>query len=182
MSGIYPVEVEVAATERVARWRPLVNWLLAFPFLLWLYLVSCGALVVVTAAWFAVVFTGRMPGSWGDYVTGVLRYGWRVVAYLFGLTDRFPGFRLVGGYVDPGDHPAVFYSAQPLDRDRLAVLFRLALIVPALLFFFPVAVALLFLLVAAWGSVLCSAAGPCYCAAPWSAAFGGGSVWPATAG
>jgi hypothetical protein len=154
MSGLYPVGIEVAPGERLARWRPLVNWLVALPLLLWLHVVSYGAVAVVVAAWFAIVFTGRMPGSLGDYMVGVLRYGWRVCAFLFGLTDRYPGFRLVGGYVDPADHPAVFYSAQPLVRNRLAVLFRLVLILPALLVFFPIALVLVSLLLAGWLSVL----------------------------
>jgi hypothetical protein len=98
-----------------------MNWLLALPLLVWLMLLSSGALAVVAGAWFAIVLTGRMPGSLGDYLMAVLRYGWRVRAFLFGLTDRYPRFRLVAGYVDPGDYPALFFSAQPLDRNRLAV-------------------------------------------------------------
>ena len=130
MSGIYPVGVAVAPGGQVARWRPLVNWLLALPFLLWLVIVSYGAVVVLVVGWFAIVVTGRMPGRLGDYLMGVLRYGWRACAFLFGLTDRYPAFRLVAGYLDPADHPAVFYSAQPLSRRRATVLFRLVLIVP----------------------------------------------------
>ena len=66
MSGIYPVGVAVAPGGQVARWRPLVNWLLALPFLLWLVIVSYGAVVVVVVGWFA---RGRSPGGcragWG---------------------------------------------------------------------------------------------------------------------
>jgi hypothetical protein len=154
MSGKYPVGVEVAPGARVARWRPLGNWLLALPLLLWLIVVSCGAVGVLAVAWFAIVCTGRMPGRLGDYLMGVLRYGWRVCAFLFGLTDCYPGFRLIAGYVDPGNYPAVFYSAQPLDRSRVAVLLRLVLVVPLLLLSCLTVVLGCAALVVGWGSVL----------------------------
>jgi hypothetical protein len=109
---------------------------------------------VVVVAWFAIVCTGRMPGRLGDYLMGVLRYGWRVGAFLFGLTNRYPGFRVVAGYVDPADQPAVFFSAQPLGRSRVTVLFRLVLIVPAVLYVVPAAIVLAALLFAAWWIVL----------------------------
>jgi hypothetical protein len=132
----------------------LANWVLALPLLLWLLLVSMGAAAAAVVAWFAILLTGRMPGRLGDYLVGVLRYGWRVSAFLFGLTDRYPGFRVVAGYVDLADQPAVLYSAQPLDRNRLTVLFRLALLVPALLFVLPAVIVLVTWLVVAWWCVL----------------------------
>jgi hypothetical protein len=78
MLGGHPVGVDLAPGVRIPRGRPLVNWLLAFPLLFELSLVSVGAVVVVVVSWFAIVCTGRMPGWLGDYVMGVLRYGWRV--------------------------------------------------------------------------------------------------------
>ena len=154
MSGIYPVGVEVVVGGRVSRWQALVNWLLALPLLLWLFLVSVGAVAAVVVAWFAIVLTGRMPGSLGDYLMGFLRYGWRVGAFLCGLTDRYPGFRVVAGYVDPGDQPTLFYSAQPLDRDRVTVLLRLVLLFPLLLFAYPVVLIEVGVLLVVWCRVL----------------------------
>jgi hypothetical protein len=54
---------------------------------------------VVVLAWFAIIWTGRMPGRQGGYLMGVLRYRWGVGAFLLGLTDRCPGFRVVAGAV-----------------------------------------------------------------------------------
>jgi hypothetical protein len=142
--------VEVEPRERVARWRPLVNWLLALPLLLWLILLMCGAVAAVVVAWFAILFTGRMPGQLGDYLMGVLRYGWRVCAFLLGLTECYPGFRVVAGYLDPGRYPAVFYCAQPLNRNRMTVLLRPVLIVPLVLFACLVVLVMVGLLVSDW--------------------------------
>ena len=93
MSSSYPLSSEVACAERVARWRPLVNWILVIPLYLWLIVLEYGAAVVSLAGWFAIVFTGRLPERLGDYLVAVLRYQWRVVAFLYGLTADYPGFR-----------------------------------------------------------------------------------------
>jgi Domain of unknown function (DUF4389) len=39
----------------------LVKWLLAIPHYIVLFFLDIGALVVVIAAWFAILFTGRYP-------------------------------------------------------------------------------------------------------------------------
>ena len=118
MSSSYPLNGEVVCTERVARWRPLVNWVLVIPLYLWVVVLGYGAAVVSLAGWFAILFTGRLPERMGDYLVAVLRYQWRVMAFLFGLTTSYPGFPVVAGYVDPGSYPAVLYSARPTARRR----------------------------------------------------------------
>jgi hypothetical protein len=130
MSMTYPLNSEVDYVDRVARWRPLLNWLLAVPLFLWLQILQFGASAVTVVAWFAIVFSGRLPESLGDYLVAVLRYQWRVYTFLLGLTDRYPGFAVAAGYIDPGDYPAVLYSARPVPRRRATVLFRLILVIP----------------------------------------------------
>jgi hypothetical protein len=77
------------------RWLPLVKWFLAIPHYVVLLFVNVGALFVVIYAWFAILFTGRLPGGVHDFVTGVMRWDNRVIGYAFTLvTDRYPPFRL----------------------------------------------------------------------------------------
>ena len=77
------------------RWLPLVKWLLAIPHYVVLLFVDLGAIVVVIAAWFAILFTGRYPRGMFDYVEGAIRWHDRVAGYAFILvTDRYPPFRL----------------------------------------------------------------------------------------
>jgi hypothetical protein len=77
------------------RWLPLVKWLLAIPHYLVLAVLYVGAILVVVAAWFAILFTGRFPRALFDYLVGVGRYTNRVLAYAFVLvTDEYPPFRL----------------------------------------------------------------------------------------
>jgi hypothetical protein len=77
------------------RWLPLVKWLLAIPHYIVLCFLYLGAILVVIAAWFVILFTGRYPRGLFDYVVGVVRWHNRVVAYAFLMvTDRYPPFRL----------------------------------------------------------------------------------------
>ena len=83
------------AKEGLNRWLPLVKWLLAIPHYIVLIFLWLAAIVCVTIAWFAILFTGRYPRGLFDFVLGVLRWGNRVVGYAFVLvTDEYPPFRL----------------------------------------------------------------------------------------
>jgi hypothetical protein len=154
MSSSYPLNGEVVCAERVARWRPLVNWILVIPLSLWLAVLGFGILAVSLAGWFAILFTGRLPERLGDYIVAVLRYQWRVDAFLFGLTTSYPGLSVVAGYVDPGDYPAVLYSARPATRQRVTVAFRAILVIPQLVVLYFVNLAAFVVLVLGWFAVL----------------------------
>jgi len=154
MVSSYPLNGEVVCAERVARWRPLLNWALVIPLYLWLMVLGFGAGVVSLAGWFAILFTGRLPESFGNYLVAVLRYQWRVEAFLFGLTTGYPGFRVVAGYVEPGDYPAVLYSARPALRRRVTVAFRVILVIPQLVVLYFVNLAAFAVLIIGWFAVL----------------------------
>ena len=154
MSSSYPLNGEVVCAERVARWRPLVNWVLVIPLYLWVAVLGYGAAVVSLAGWFAILFTGRLPERMGDYLVAVLRYQWRVMAFLFGLTTSYPGFPVVAGYVDPGSYPAVLYSARPTARRRVTVAFRAVLVIPQLVVLYFVNLAAFVVLIIGWFAVL----------------------------
>lgn len=57
----YPTQLDFRGKRQIARWRPLVQWLLAIPQLFIAYTLSIvrGALTLV--AFFTVVFTRRIP-------------------------------------------------------------------------------------------------------------------------
>ena len=83
------------ASRDLNRWLPLVKWLLAIPHYAVLVVLHAAAAVLVIAAWFAIVVTGRYPRWIFEFVTGVLRWDNRVIGYAFTLvTDRYPPFRL----------------------------------------------------------------------------------------
>jgi hypothetical protein len=90
------LEIDYPDVERdLNRWLPLVKWLLALPHYLVLAALWLAAIVAVVIAWFAILITGSYPRRLFDFVVGVGRWTWRVVAYTFLLvTDRYPPFSL----------------------------------------------------------------------------------------
>ena len=77
------------------RWLPLVKWLLAAPHWVVLVLLLVIAAFVWILAWFAILFTGRDPRGFFDFIVGVQRWSNRVGAYSIILcTDKYPPFRL----------------------------------------------------------------------------------------
>ncbi len=91
------VHLDVAYPDAASlnRWLPLVKWLLAIPHYIVLFFIDIGAIFVLIAAWFAILFTGRYPRSLFNYVEGAIRWHSRVLAYALLLaTDHYPPFRL----------------------------------------------------------------------------------------
>ena len=103
----------------------LVRIILAVPHLIVLYVLSIASEVVALICWFAALFTGRLPAGLADFQVGYLRWLTRFSAYLSLLTDVYPPFELA-----EADYP-VQLRAQPGQLNRLAVLFRIILVIPA---------------------------------------------------
>ena len=77
------------------RYLPIVKWLLAIPHFLVLIVLDLAVVVVVIAAWFAILFSGRYPRNMFDFVEAVFRWNNRVVGYALTLvTDVYPPFSL----------------------------------------------------------------------------------------
>jgi hypothetical protein len=113
----YPVRVDATRQQEYHRFLPLVKWLLAFPHYLVLFVLIIGVLFAKIYAFFAVIITGRYPEGVFNYVSGVLRWGWNVGAYVYLLTDQYPPFSLER---DPG-YPAqleIDYPSEGVDRWR----------------------------------------------------------------
>ena len=153
-SGSYPLGIDVTSPPEVERWRPLVNWLLVIPHQLWLLVLTLGANVLAFLGWFVILFTGRLPDSWSDFIAGVLRYEWRILAYLYAWTVEYPTFNPVPGHIDPGDYPAVLWCARAVERNRLTVLLRAILAIPQLVVLYLYGIAASAVLIVAWFAVL----------------------------
>jgi hypothetical protein len=119
------VLVAFAGPAKQNRLTVLVRIVLAIPHLIVLYALGIATEVVVVISWFAALFTGRVPTGLAGFMAGYLRWSTRVYAYVFLLTDEYPPFEL--GDTDYPVHVAV----QPGRLNRLAVLFRIILVIPA---------------------------------------------------
>jgi hypothetical protein len=90
----YPVRValEYPPGGRIARWRPLVAWLLVVPQALELLVLYTGMFLLQLVALVSIVLTGTLPRPAFDMTVRILRFHGRVIAYAFFLTERYPGF------------------------------------------------------------------------------------------
>ena len=122
-----PDEILVAFAEPAEQNRltVLVRIILAIPHLVVLYILSIASEVVALICWFAALFTGRLPAGLADFQVGYLRWLTRFSAYVFLLTDAYPPFEFA-----EAQYP-VRLRAEPGQLNRLAVLFRIILVIPA---------------------------------------------------
>jgi hypothetical protein len=120
-------EILVAFAEPAEQRRltVLVRIILAIPHVIVLYVLGIAAEVVALVCWFAALFTGRLPDGLAGFQVGYLRWVTRYYAYVLLLTDEYPPFELADA-----QYP-VRLRVQPGPLNRLAVLFRIILVIPA---------------------------------------------------
>jgi len=131
-SSSYPASFTFDPPERIANWRPLVNWILAIPHFVILYGLRVLAQVVSVISWFVILFTGAMPESFANLQVMFLRYETRIYIYASFMREEYPPFAFTTTPVDEGDDPRVRVDFHPelTDRNRLTVGFRLILAIP----------------------------------------------------
>jgi len=121
----YPASLDIAYPEKLSRGLVLVKWLLAVPHLVIIGLIagtimlypidqlndlggdqqlaggySVLNLLVVIAGFFLLI-TGRYPAALFDFLMGINRWMYRVLAYVGLMTDQYPPFRLDAGPTEP---------------------------------------------------------------------------------
>jgi hypothetical protein len=114
----YPVVVELDAPLPIARWRPLVQWVLAIPQLIMVYVLGSVAGVIAFLAWFAILFTGKFPPSLFTFMAMEQRYQWRTYSYAAGLVEAYPPFEFDMTGADPGGYPATYSVEEPAQLSR----------------------------------------------------------------
>jgi len=126
-ADVHPIGLIVTDDLQRNRLTVFFRLLLAIPHFIVVLLWGIVAELALLVAWFAALFTGRVPDGLHNFIASWLRYSTRVTAYVFLLADPFPPFGSGGSYpIDVRIDPA-----QP--QSRLTVFFRLLLAIPALL-------------------------------------------------
>lgn len=114
-----------------------------------LMFVFIAAFFVLVIGWFGALFTGRLPVFASDFLAGAVRWSTRVSGYAFFLTDEYPPFSLDE---DPA-YPIKISIPPPSELNRLAVLFRIFLVIPASIVSSVVGSGVFLIAVASWATI-----------------------------
>jgi hypothetical protein len=123
----HPISLIVTDDLKRNRLTVFFRLLLAIPHFIVVALWGVLAYLAVLVAWFAALFTCRVPDGLHDFIAGWLRYATRVTAYAFLLANPYPPFSGSGSY------PVDASIARAETQSRLTVAFRIFLAIPALL-------------------------------------------------
>jgi hypothetical protein len=131
MSTIYAAQLEFRADYRIARWRPLAQWLLAIPQLAIAWALSYLRNVLTLISLFTVLFTRRIPKPIFDAIAMTYRYEWRAVSYALFLHEDYPPFDFNVGAEDDRMEPHTTLSiSYPAELNRWKPLYKWLLAVP----------------------------------------------------
>jgi hypothetical protein len=157
----YPTTFDVETPEKMANWRPLVQWLLAIPHLAIVNALESVSGIVAVISWFAILFTGRLPPGLAELQMLYLRYSIRVAVYAGFLDDRYTPFEFSGQPAEPGG-TAISVGFEPTyeDRNKLTVGLRFLWIIPILLYTIVMSIAAFVVWIIAVFAVLFTGAWP----------------------
>jgi hypothetical protein len=152
----YPARFTFDPPEHIARWRPLLSWLLAIPHFLVLWAVQLVASICVFIGWFAILFTGKLPEGLARFPVMLLRYQTRVSTYTMFLQEEYPPFEFSSDGGDPGDYPRTRVELEPAleGRNRLTTFFRYFMILPHVIVLAFVGLAVSIVFMVAWFAVI----------------------------
>ncbi|HEX8803795.1 MAG TPA: DUF4389 domain-containing protein [Acidimicrobiales bacterium] len=149
-----PVQVDVEGDPSIARWRPLVHWLLVIPHAVVLNVLGIVQGVLTAVAFFTVLFTTRIPPGVFDTIVMVHRYQWRVNTYVYCFRESYAPFDFTASADDPGTDPARLAIARPERLNRWLPLVKWLLAVPHYVVLIFVSLGAFFAVLIGWVGVL----------------------------
>jgi Domain of unknown function (DUF4389) len=86
----YPVRLQVDYPEHIANWRPLVQWLLVYPYLIVASILYWLTAILAFISFFTILFTKKIPRGIFELMMPGLRWHTRGSAYAYFMVDRYP--------------------------------------------------------------------------------------------
>ena len=126
----HPAMLDLDAPERIARWRPFVQWILAIPHLIVASILSYVVAVIWVISFFTVLFTRQVPEGLHNFQVMVQRYSWRAYSYSFFMHDRYPPFDFAMRADDDGTQPPRTSLAHERPLNRWLPLIKWLLLIP----------------------------------------------------
>lgn len=143
----YPVRFEVDDVVPQGRLSILFRGLLIIPHAIILTLLAWAVSIVITLAWFTIVFAGRYPAALLRFTIGFSRWAARANAYGSLLTGQYPPFSME----EEPDYPVRLHIAEQTEgRNRLTSFFRCLMLIPHEIVLTFLGIVAGFVLVAAW--------------------------------
>jgi hypothetical protein len=149
---VHAANVNLDGDTTIARWRPLVQWLLAIPHLVVANALSTlrGFLTLISLV--TVLFTERIPQPLFDAIAMTYRYEWRAFSYALALHDDYPPFEFMPAAADDGHEPHTSLSiTYPEHLNRWKPLYKWFLAIPHVVVLLLLVVASMATIV--WGTV-----------------------------
>jgi len=144
----YPVQLDLTSDTRIARWRPLVQWLLAIPHLAVSSVLTSLRQLLTLISLVTVLFTKRIPRQVYDAIAMTYRYEWRSTSYALFLHEQYPPFDFQPGSDDDGAAATTTVTfTYPEEMSRWKPLYKWLLAVPHYVVILALAVASIFVIV-----------------------------------
>ena len=123
----HPVQLVVEDDLRRNRLTVFFRLLLAIPHLIWAGLWTIATFFVAILTWLMTLIEGHPPAALHRFMCSYIRYITHLEAYLHLIGNPYPGF--VG---EEGEYPIDLRLPEPGPQSRLRTLFRIVLVLPAL--------------------------------------------------
>jgi hypothetical protein len=149
-----PIQLNLNAPLKVARWRVIGNPIMAIPHIIVLYVLNLVLSVITFIAWFAILFTGTYPPGMFDLAAGIMRYQWRVGTFYLFMREPYPAFGIPSGPADPGDDPAILSLVRPEKLSRGLIFIKWLLIIPVYIVLIVLGIVAYIVLIIAFFAVL----------------------------
>jgi len=151
----------VDSPYQLAKWRPLVHWVMYIPHQIIIKALQTVAFVVGVIYWVTLLITGRLhPGMYGLLAMNE-RYQQRATGFLLGFTETYAPFDFDTGASDNGAYPPIRVKlpTPPESTPRVAAL-NFFLAIPHYIVLAVLAIAAFVVAVIAWFAVLLTGAWP----------------------
>jgi len=126
----HPAMLDIDAPETIARWRPLVQWLLAIPHLIVAGILGYVVAIIWVISFFTVLFVRNVPEGLHNFQVMVQRYSWRAYSYSLFMHDKYPPFDFAMRADDPGDQPPRTSLEREAPLNRWLPLIKWLLLIP----------------------------------------------------
>jgi hypothetical protein len=121
----HPIHLVVTDDLKRNRLTVLLRLLLAIPLFIWGALWGLAAGLAMVVAWVAGLVLGRVPEGLHNFIAAFVRFQTHMYAYFSIAADPYPSFTGTPGY------PVDLEIAPAADQNRLTILVRLLLAIPA---------------------------------------------------